>query len=105
MMPLALDLISTLVMGSIFPVATTDRTIVPRSAVASFEASTPVDAPLSVPNPAAAAPTRTTRPMTMYQRFRDRLFPAAIWTFYVISGPEVHGRGKRLRYRCMWILQ
>ena len=38
MMPLALDLISTLVMGSILPVATTDRTIVPCSAIASFDA-------------------------------------------------------------------
>ena len=30
MMPFALDLISTFVIGSILPVATTDRTIVPR---------------------------------------------------------------------------
>ena len=33
-MPLAFDLISTLVMGSILPVATTDFTIVPFSTVA-----------------------------------------------------------------------
>src|SRR5262245_35056397 len=37
MMPFAFDLISTLVMGSILPVATTERTIVPRSTVASRE--------------------------------------------------------------------
>ena len=35
MMPLAFDLISTLVIGSTLPVATTDLTIVPRSTVAS----------------------------------------------------------------------
>ena len=34
MMPLAFDLISTLVIGSILPVATTDLVIVPRSTVA-----------------------------------------------------------------------
>ena len=35
MMPLAFDLISTFVIGSIFPVATTERASVPRSTVAS----------------------------------------------------------------------
>ena len=34
MIPLAFDLISTLVIGSILPVATTERVIVPRSTVA-----------------------------------------------------------------------
>ncbi len=34
MMPFALDFTSTLVIGSILPVATTDRVIVPRSTVA-----------------------------------------------------------------------
>ena len=48
MMPLAFDLISTLVIGSIFPVATTDRVIVPRSTVASRDGSMVVDAPFSV---------------------------------------------------------
>ena len=47
MMPLAFDLISTFVMGSILPVATTDRVMVPRSTVAILEASTGV-APLRV---------------------------------------------------------
>jgi len=36
MIPFARDLISTLVVGSIFPVATTDLTIVPASAVTTF---------------------------------------------------------------------
>ena len=46
MMPFAFDLISTLVIGSTLPVATTDRTIVPRSTVASFDGSMSTDAPL-----------------------------------------------------------
>ena len=45
MMPLAFDLISTFVIGSILPVATTDLTIVPRSTVASFEASSRASRP------------------------------------------------------------
>ena len=51
MMPLAFDLISTLVIGSILPVATTDRTIGPRSTVASRDGSMLVDAPLAVVMP------------------------------------------------------
>ncbi len=39
MMPFALDLISTFVIGSTFPVATTDFTIVPRSTVARADGS------------------------------------------------------------------
>ena len=45
---LAFDLISTLVMGSILPVATTDRVIVPSSTVASRDGSMRFDAPFSV---------------------------------------------------------
>ena len=41
----------------------------------------------------------------MYQRFRDVLFPAVMWTFYVMSGVEVHSFSERVRYRTMWILQ
>ena len=48
MMPFAFDLISTLVIGSTLPVATTERTIVPRSTVAILDGSMSVDAPLSV---------------------------------------------------------
>jgi hypothetical protein len=46
MMPLAFDLISTLVMGSILPVATTDRVIGPRSTVTSREGSIAVRGPV-----------------------------------------------------------
>jgi hypothetical protein len=45
MMPLAFDLISTLVIGSILPVATTERVIVPISAAASLAGSMVFDAP------------------------------------------------------------
>jgi hypothetical protein len=45
MIPFALDLISTLVMGSILPVATTDLTITPRSTDASLESGRSADEP------------------------------------------------------------
>ena len=77
MMPLAFDLISTLVIGSILPVATTDRTIVPRSGTATFAASTPDDAPLSLAAHAAPAPSSTRTPRPIYQRLRDG-FPTGI---------------------------
>ena len=51
MMPLAFDLISTLVIGSILPVATTDRTIVPRSTVAIFDGIDVGGAPFSAAKP------------------------------------------------------
>ncbi len=60
MIPFAFDLISTFVIGSTLPVATTDFTINPRSTVASREASTLADAPFRVARP--AAPTTMTRP-------------------------------------------
>ena len=44
MMPLAFDLSSTLLIGSIFPVATTERTMGPRSTAASFDGSMGADA-------------------------------------------------------------
>ena len=55
MMPLAFDLISTFVIGSIFPVATTDRAITPRSTVASLESGRSADDPYSADTPHAAA--------------------------------------------------
>ena len=45
MMPFAFDFTSIFVTGSTLPVATTDRTIVPRSTVASLDGSTSTDAP------------------------------------------------------------
>ena len=48
MMPLAFDLISTLVMGSILPVATTERVMVPRSTVARRDGSMWFAAPFKV---------------------------------------------------------
>ena len=61
MIPLAFDLISTLVIGSILPVATTDLVIVPRSIVAMREESSSEAAPSSVVYP-QMPPTRTTTP-------------------------------------------
>ena len=48
MMPFAFDLISTFVIGSILPVATTDFVMVPRSMVAILEESSSDAAPSSV---------------------------------------------------------
>ncbi len=60
MMPLAFDLISTLVTGSIFPVATTDRVIGPRSTAARRDGSMALDAPRTVERYAPAATSATT---------------------------------------------
>ena len=57
MMPFAFDLISTLVIGSTLPVATTDRVIVPRSTVAILDGSMAAEAPFSVEKPQDAAAT------------------------------------------------
>src|SRR5688500_13944880 len=69
MMPFAFDLISTLVIGSILPVATTERTMAPRSTVTILEGSTAAAAP-RVDTPHAAAPT-TTMPAAPRVYLRD----------------------------------
>src|SRR4051812_6908154 len=71
MIPLAFDLISTLVIGSILPVATTDFTIVPRSTVAILDASTSAVAPLSDVNPQIPATSSTTRVPANRASLRD----------------------------------
>jgi hypothetical protein len=88
MMPLAFDLISTLLIGSILPVATTDRTIVPRSTVASLEGSMAVDAPLSVEKPQMPAIARTTTAAAIRLNLRDffMLEPRAGHTGLLTSG-------------------
>src|SRR5580765_3204894 len=77
-MPFAFDLISTFVIGSTLPVATTDRTIVPRSTVAMRDGSMSADAPLSVTRPYAPAITTTAAPALMNHHLRDFLFPELI---------------------------
>src|SRR5438477_10925163 len=89
MMPLAFDLISTFVIGSTLPVATTDRTIVPRSTVAIREGSTSADAPLSVASPYAPPSTTTATTPRTYGHFRDFLVLELIWSFYEVSLREV----------------
>ena len=90
MIPFAFDLISTFVIGSTLPVATTDLTIVPRSTVASRDGSMSGEAPLSVANPAAPPTTSTATPTPMYRRFRDFLTPAFITDCDEIGMREVH---------------
>ena len=73
MMPFAFDLISTFVIGSTLPVATTDFTIVPRSTTASFDGSISGDAPFSVARPAAPPTTTSATARPMYRPLRDFL--------------------------------
>jgi hypothetical protein len=82
MMPFAFDLISTLVIGSTLPVATTERTMVPRSTVAMRDGSISADAPRSVTKPYAAASSTTIAAAPANSHFLDRLVPLAIWSFY-----------------------
>src|SRR5437016_13171100 len=89
MMPFAFDLISTFVIGSTLPVATTDRTIVPRSTVAIRDGSTSAEAPFSVARPYAPPSTATTATATMYGHFRDFRVPELIWSFYELWVGEV----------------
>jgi hypothetical protein len=70
MMPLAFDLISTLVIGSTLPVATTERVIVPRSTTAILEGSMAGAAPFRRVNP-QAPPTRTTATAASSAHFLD----------------------------------
>ena len=92
MMPFAFDLISTLVIGSTLPVATTDLTIVPRSTVASREASMSADAPFSVARPAAPPSTTSATAAPMYRRFRDFRAPEVIQDCDEIGTGEVQKR-------------
>ena len=71
MMPFAFDLISTFVMGSTLPVATTDRTIVPRSTVTTREASMEGVAPLRVVKPQMPATRMTTAAVKASSHLRD----------------------------------
>src|SRR4051812_4839784 len=84
MMPFAFDLISTFVIGSTLPVATTERTIVPLSTVASFDGSMFVDAPLSVEKP-QAPPARTSVTTTA---IRTRFLDLFIWPLRGSPGGE-----------------
>src|SRR5687767_2698460 len=60
MMPFALDLMSTFVMGSTFPVATTETAMVPRSTVAIRAGSIAADPPPNADSAQKAIPTRMT---------------------------------------------
>ncbi len=79
MMPFAFDLISTLVIGSTLPVATTDRRIVPRSTTASCAGSIAVEAPVSAEMPQTAPATIRTRAARKV-RLRDFLIGTLVLT-------------------------
>ena len=65
MMPFAFDLISTFVIGSTLPVATTERRIVPRSTTAILAGSIVVEAPVRAVKPQMPATTIRTKMETM----------------------------------------
>jgi hypothetical protein len=77
MMPLAFDLISTLVMGSTLPVATTERVIVPRSTTAILDGSMAGAAPFRRANP-QGPPTRTTTTAASSAHFLDFRIPTSL---------------------------
>src|SRR6516225_7151522 len=74
-MPLALDLISTLVNGSIVPVATTDLAIFPRSTVASLEGSMTWFGRRAAVSPSAPVASRAAEPI----HIQRRRFPLLLW--------------------------
>src|SRR5579864_3692422 len=77
-MPLAFDLISTLVMGSTLPVATTLLAKSPRSTLASFDGSILVPPRVSAITPMTAPSTTTTPTMIQIKRFRRFFFPLVL---------------------------
>ncbi len=88
MMPLAFDFISTLVIGSTLPVATTDFTIVPTSTSASRDGSIAGEAPFSVAKPASPATAKRTAAWPRNTPLRD--FPLLA----VIGSVTKTGRAK-----------
>ena len=79
MMPFAFDLISTLVIGSTRPVATTDRRIVPRSTTAICAGSSVVEAPVSAEMP-QTVPARIRTRATRNVRLRDFFVGTLVFT-------------------------
>src|SRR5262245_5315165 len=73
-MPFAFDLISTLVIGSMRPVATTERVMSPRSTVAIREASISFFGRDITVKPATTSPPTMRRRPRISQSLRDFLF-------------------------------
>src|ERR1035438_6800986 len=90
MMPDALDLISTLVVGSIFPVATTERARSMRSTFTSFSESILVGVRLNARTEKNAAPPTTERRARRIQA-RERFLGVAISSSHYLY-PRRRGR-------------
>src|SRR5580692_4277653 len=92
-MPEAFDFTSTLVIGSIFPVATTDRATSPRVTLASRLASIVV----LVASLASATPATTTSMTTPSASHSQNRFPFRDAATKILQG-EKKNRRARLRY-------
>ena len=89
MMPFALDLMSTFVMGSTFPVATTETAMVPRSTVAIRAGSIAADPPPNAESAQRAMPATTTH--ASIHLFAGRLMTRPL------TKPRQRGFGQRLK--------
>src|SRR5262245_56931815 len=74
MMPLAFDLISTLVIGSMRPVATTERAMSPRSTVAKREQSISLVGRDNTTKPVTPSPVRMMSAPNIHHSLRDFFF-------------------------------
>src|SRR5215831_11155023 len=109
-MPLALDLTSTLTMGSILPVATTDLAKSPFSTLASLEGSILVP-PCTAATKTRAPPTTRTAPPTTYQSlllfFLPLPFatttPSSRFQYRIRRQPEISSRKEFPDNREHWI--
>src|SRR5258705_6481362 len=84
MMPLAFDLISTFVIGSTLPVATTERRIVPCSTAMILAGSMVVEAPVRAVKPQMPATTSRTRAETI----------RALLDFFITTSTSTNQRSK-----------
>src|SRR5262245_47658135 len=97
MMPLAFDLISTLVIGSMRPVATTDRAMPPRSTVANREESISFVGRDITTKPVTPDPVRITSAPNTHNSLRDFFFIIRLRTLLTFE-PRIDKRLFRSPY-------
>src|SRR5215813_13605194 len=87
MMPLAFDLISTFVIGSMRPVATTERAMAPRSTVANREESISVVGRDITTKPVTPKPLRMTSAPSIHKNLRGFFFILFDSVLFYLSNP------------------